>query len=561
LRGGWIRVAKIHRNGRRLVFARQESWNVGGGGAQWQRPTQTVDQFVVERNVLHPMTILSRRIKSRRPSEGDWGEIHARYRRRYAHRALLGAVVGVIAGWLIFTKGAPPTQSDIDAQALRAPKTVQPFQPTHPIDPHILSTIDAAKVHRQLLPAWIISLQHNPHSIGRRNAEDAFGMLRDEAGKDPNLAGLLDRLHEKLMDGTYDFQGEIQALIKGWNGYLARGGVPFRIEYRIERTQRGPELRIRCYRVIADVPVSVAHSEQHVLLLARQDQTNLVEAFLGQTATDRGAALVITDRIAEFAIDRLWPLFEAHDETSELELLGKVRHEARLALDKSVAEPLTRSFSIHRALETELASLARRRGCGAGVLIERVPWNGLSDPALAMVNRVAQKNERRHCQRVTPTDADRIRAISQQLREHPDLAQALGSLAGWLAKAVVVHEARHLADETLAPEAGAVRLCPGCPESFDYRARAEVSAYLASFETVGVGYVALLQACGNEADGRGSSSTALGFLLPRLLVKGCAGPMPDDLYARAAATRVQLLGRDDSIGLPTDFPAAIPIPR
>lgn len=464
-------------------------------------------------------------------------------------------------GWLLVTRGSPPTQSDIDALALRAPKLVKPFRAVFPIDSRVLSSIDMAEVHGKLLPAWIISLQHSPHSIGHRDAESAFSALRNEAGKDPNLGTLLDQLHERLMDGTYDFRGEIHALVAGWNDYLARGGVPFRLEHHVEKTVSGPALRVRCYRVIADVPVSVGQTRQPVLLLARQDQTNLVEAFLGQTSTDRKTALVVTDRIAEYAIDRLWPLFEPRDDASETELVAKVRDEARTALERPVVDVLARTYSVHRALESDLSNLAQRRGCGAGVLIERVPWDGLSERALAMVNRVARKNDRRHCPRVTLTDADRINTISRQLRENAELEQALGALVGWLAKAVVAHEARHLSDDTSSSEVGKTGLCRGCPDSFDFKVRAEISAYLGSFASDGVGYVALLQACGVETDRRESHSAALEFLLSKLLVNGCTGPIPDDFYARAAAVGFQLFGRNVSVELPDRFAAPIPIPR
>ncbi|MBN1607444.1 MAG: hypothetical protein JW940_12470 [Polyangiaceae bacterium] len=501
-------------------------------------------------------------MRPRRPSEDDWEAIQARHRRMYVYRTLLGALALVVSGWLVLTKGVVPTQSELDARALLAPKPPQPFRPVYPIDPRILSSIDMARVHGRLLPAWIISLQHSPYSVGYWEAENAFSALRDEAGKDPNLGLLLDRLHERVMDSVYDFRGEIGLLIKGWNEYMARAGVPFRLEYHMQRTAHGPEIRMRSYRVVADVPISAEHSPYHVLLLAREDRTNLVEAFFGQTATDRDTALVMTDRIAEYAIDRLWPLFDTKGEPSEPEpaLLEKVRGEARLALGDSVIDRLARNFSVHRALETEVAELGHRRGCGGSVVIERVPWDGLSDRALAMVNRVAQKNEKRGCPRLTVTDADRLGAISHELRGNGALEQALGRLAGWLVKAVAVHEARHLADERSTPE-GAAGPCRGCPKSFDYRVQSEISAYLASFATEGLGYVALLQACGADAHSQASHSIALEFLLPRLLVDGCGGAIPDDLYARAAALRAHLFGRDGSIELPQSFPGSVPVPR
>jgi hypothetical protein len=502
-------------------------------------------------------------MKPRRPSEDDWKAIQARHRWMYVYRALLGALAIFVSGWLVLTKGVVPTQSELDARALLAPKPPQPFRPIYPIDPRILSSIDMARVHGRLVPAWIVSLQHSPYSVGYWEAEEAFSTLRDEAGKDPNLGLLLDRLHEKVMDSVYDFRGEIHLLIKGWNEYMARAGVPFRLEYHMERTAHGPEIRMRSYRVVADVPVSGDRFPYHVLLLAREDRTNLVEAFFGQTSTDRDTALVMTDRIADYAIDRLWPLFDTKGETAELEpaLLEKVRREARLALGDSVVDPLSRNFSVHRALETEVAELGHRLGCGGSVIIERVPWDGLSDRALAMVNRVAQRNEKRGCSRLTVDDADRLGAISQELRGNEALEQALGRLAGWLVKAVAVHEARHLADERSAPEGTAAGPCRGCPKSLDYRIQSEISAYLASFATEGLGYVALLQACGADAHSQASHSVALQFLLPKLLVDGCDGAIPDDLYARAAALRAQLFGRDGSIELPQSFPGSVPVPR
>lgn len=518
------------------------------------------------------ISAIIRRIKPQRPAPDDWRAIQARYHRHTVYRALLGAFTLGLAGWLLVTKGATPTQSDIDAQTLRSRKTARPFVAPHRVDPSLLSTIDMALVHGELLPTWIISLQHSPHSLGHRAAEDAFFALRNEAGKDPNLGILLDRLHAKLMDGTYDFQGEIPMLIRGWNDYLARSNVPFRLEHRIDRTSRGAELRVRSYRVIAEVPIATnaTNATKHLLLLTRQDRTNLIEAFLGQTLADRSTALVMTDRIAEYAVDRLWPLFDPEDGrlgasldlgvAPTTDLNRKVRQEARRALENSVVETLATGFSVRRSLEIELSSLAQRRGCGSGILIERVPWNGLSDRALAMVNRVAKKNEQRHCPRVTLSDVRRISESSQQLRENAELSLALGALAGWFAKAVVAHEARHLADSTVGINTGGPCLCRGCPASFDDRAQAEVSAYLASFATQGSGYVALLQACGNEADRRGSHSSALEFLLPRLLVDGCTGAIPEDLYARAAALRAQLFTTSAAIEIPTNFPSVLPIP-
>lgn len=509
----------------------------------------------------HLLSGLDQRMTAKHSADDDWCAIQARLRLRYLCQALFGAMILCVAGWLILAKGAQPTQSDIDAKALHARKKAQPFRPAYPLDAVVLSAIDMGKIHGQLLPAWILSLQHHPYSIGRLEADSAFRSLRDEAGKDPNLGLLLDQLYEQLMTGTFDFYGELQALFKGWNDYLAQAGVPFRLEHHVERTHRGPVVRVRSYRILAEVQVLDQRSNRRLLLLARHDRTNLVEAFLGQTSMERGTALIITDRVAEYAIEQLWPLFGRHDPAREPELVDRVRSEAVQALGEPVAEILARTYAVHHTLQTAVSTLANRRGCGAGVLIERVPWDGLSQRTLAMVNRVARKNETRRCTRVTPRDAERVGTTSKELREHPELEMALGTLAGWLTRAVATHESRHLVDDESATEDRTKAPCRDCPAWFDYTTRAEVAAYLASFASVGVGYVALFQACGNGAEHRGSHSAALDYILPKLLTDGCAGPIPHDFYNRAATLRALLTGRSEAVELPATLPRVVPVPH
>jgi len=512
--------------------------------------------------VLRRVPALLSRKKSQRSAEDDFRRLQSRHRRGYVYRALLSALGLIGAGWLLSSYGSPPTQSDIDAKALLAPKVARSFHPPHPIEPKALGSVDMELVHGELFPAWVISLQHKPHSIGHADAERAFAALRDEAGKDRNLRVLLDQLHDKVMDGSYDFGGEIQALIKGWNDYLAEASVPFRLEHHLARSVKGPEHRLRCYRVVAKVPLSEQGSTQHVLVLARQDRTNLVEGFLGQTSTEPDTALVMTDRIAEYTLERVWPLFdpEAEAQSPSSELLARVRSEARQALSASTIDTLTRAFAMRRHLEAELLELSRRRGCGGGILIERVPWNGLSERALALVSRVAEKNQRRGCPRVTQADADHINALSQRLREHPGLVRALGSLAALLGKSVVAHEGRHLADNARHAGLRGAGFCPNCPPTFDDATRAEVSAYLASFATPSAGYLGLLQACGTAPERRGAHSRALEFLLPKLLVAGCSGPIPEDLYARAAALHAELFGPTPALDFARGSPSTFPLP-
>ena len=495
-----------------------------------------------------------------RPAEDDWRAIQIRARLRGALCAAGMLLVTALAGWLIFTWGVRPTRSDIHARTLLEPKRPAPFVPPYPIDPVVIAEIDMAKVHRELLPAWVMTLQHSPHTLGYWDRERAFRVLREQAGRDPNLGLLLDRLQEWLLQGAYEFGGQIRELVKGWNEYMARAGVPFRIEYHIQKTAHGPELRVRTYRVIADIAVAIDRSSYRIRLLSREDRTNLVEGFLGQTSVERDAALVVTDRVIDFAIERLWPLFDPDGEVMPSEndpaLVGKLRAEALSALGASAVDRLATSSAVHREIETEIGKLRQRRGCGSTVVVPNVPWDGLSDRALGMIDSVAKKNEARRCPRLTASDAERLVTMSKRLRDDPELEQALGRLASWLARAVIAHEARHLADD----RDGGLS-CPGCPQSMSYAVRAEVSAYLASFAAEGLGHVALMQACGVDPDRKEAHSAALSFLMPRLLPIGCGGPMPGDFYENARALQRELFGRDRRIALPEGLPEALPLRR
>jgi hypothetical protein len=515
---------------------------------------------VVQRNVPRVAAVIHDWMSLLCPAEDDWRAIQIRSRIGYALGAVGILIISVVAGLLVCTRGVGPTRSDMHARTLLEPRRPAPFVPPHPLDPAVIAEIDMAKVHGQLLPAWIMSLQHGPRTAAYSDQERAFRALRKEAGRDPNLGILLDLLKEWLRDGAYEFGGHIRALVKGWNDYMARAGTPFRIEYHIQKTAHGPELYVRAYRAVADVVVTVDTAPYRVRLLTREDHTNLVEGFLGQTSVEREAALVVADRVVDFTIERLWPLFDVEGELvpsdTDPGLSAKLRADAMAAIGATAFERVASSSALHHEIETEIAKLKQRQGCGSIVRVPSVPWDGLSDRTLSLIDSVAKKNEARHCERMTVSDAERIVTLSRRLHDDPDLAQALGKLASWVVRAVVVHEARHLADD-LDPDLA----CKGCPDSMSHAVRAEVSAYLASFAAEGIGHVALLQACGVTPGMKEAHSAALSFLLPKLLPSGCYGPMPEGFPESARALERELFGREDAVKFPVGFPEAVPLRR
>ena len=92
-------------------------------------------------------------------------------------------------------------------------------------------------------------------------------------------------------------------------------------------------------------------------------------------------------------------------------------------------------------------------------------------------------------------------------------------------------------------------------------AKDELSAYLASFATPGVGYVALLQACSLEPPGEDVSTAphaqALAIAFDAVLPEGCQGTIPDDLYTRAADAQHRFFGTRAGATMPDGYPARV----
>lgn len=479
---------------------------------------------------------------------------------------VLTAMTAVLVGaWAVGEHALQPTRSALDAVAAAAPRRPQGFRPSHPTSAALLSQIDFEKVHRELLPAWVIAMQHEPYTLGRHDADRTFNALRSEAGKDPNLAALLDDLHEKMLDDVAVWARDLAELWRGWNLYMARNGLAWRVEHHIERHAKGSLLFARSYHVLADMQVTAASEPYRALLLARADRTNLIETFFGQTSIEHDGALIISDRIAEFVTAQVLPMFarEPALERNELQraFASHVRREAAQSLSAETVEALQDGATRRDRLVAATQAIGQRKGCGRTVVIEEVPWTGLADRALGKVQHAAQKNARKNCRRLTQADADFLAQESRSLASDEALEHALGRAAAWLARAVVVHEVRHLADDRHAEEGGRTPACPLCPETLGGSERAEARAYLATFGTEGMGYLALMQACGTGAHGQGPTGAALGWVLGKLLPSGCEGPLPDDLYARARAMESLLFGSHDAFELPAGFPSELPVPR
>jgi hypothetical protein len=163
----------------------------------------------------------------------------------------------------------------------------------------------------------------------------------------------------------------------------------------------------------------------------------------------------------------------------------------------------------------------------------------------------------RDCPAVTMKEADRLTAASVRLQHARGLRRALGALLSWVARGVMVHEARHAADDLV----GGQPRCRGCPEELGRKGEAELSAYLASFADERTGHLNLYQACLALALGlRGGSGAAI-RLASRELGYACRRGPRDDLYRTASELERSLLGRSEAVVLQGYFPGVLPLPE
>jgi len=470
----------------------------------------------------------------------------------------VGLVLCAIAGIEALDE---PTGFDRAIAKATYPRHPRPWVPAHPMSREVLETIDFERVHAELLPAWVISLQHDPYTLGRAREQRRFEALIAEAGRDPNLDTLLRRLRDRSTSGVTTYAREITHLLDGWNRYVSSAGLPWYVAHDLLKTSRGGRLYTRSYRVHARIEGKVAGKPQPVRLLVRVDSTNVGELFFGQTDVGSRWSMVVTERIAEFAMDRLWRMMDPEGDhrlgARDRAFAPSLRREAAKVLAPQTRSVLARGAATRASLLARLSEIRQRKVCGRGIEVDNLPWNGLTPRGRAIVTRAVAHNRRSHCTLLTQDDASVLLGTSDALSSDEELHRALGALTAWLARAVTVHEVRHLADGD-----GAARgdFCDACPPWMSPRGRAEVSAYMASMATEGVGYLAMYQACGIDAPSVHDAGGALDFVLGVLAPRGCDAGPPEDLYAQAKLADWVLFKRSERIDLPADFPTVLPLP-
>ena len=483
--------------------------------------------------------------------DAELARLRPDYRRfaRWALIALAGLGVIVMIARLVPSGVGAWWRGETDLRGHRV------YAPPFGVRTEALAEVDLESVHRDLFPGWVLTANEARDGANGGQTREKLAALRAEAGKDPNLAALIDELSSVAALSRSSGRGErFSYLVWAWSEYLDRAGASWRLEPTVRTIAGRQLLYVKSYRVVATVRASIGDTVCRARLVKREDRLNVVEPYLGHTTSRAEGALVVVDRTRDFAETQVWPMLA--DDAEGLSPLdaafaSSVRAEAARSLGEDAMSVLRDTARDRGAILRTADAIKARAQCGSWFRVWKVPVGGLSAETLASVARAAASPDAA-CPEVTREEADTLVESSRRLAATPRLDASLSALNAWVARAVTAHELRHVKDAGLDGD-GFSRPCPGCSARLGRTARAEVSAYLAAFATPGVSHVSLYQACAGSADG--ASGSAVSAVVSSLMPGGCAGGPPDDLAGVARALETRLFGASEPVSLPVEFPA------
>jgi hypothetical protein len=401
------------------------------------------------------------------------------------------------------------------------------------VDREALARVDLQLIHEELIPDWVVS------SGGMKRLH--FERILREADQDPNLGAVLARMRVLFEADPVLHATELLSLVRVWNAYLAKAGEPWRLAGEVRVGEQGGVLYLKSYRVIlSDGRVSVGEHAFQTEIRRRVDSTTLVDGWLGSMHDHKDGVVVLLDSVTQFALDQVWVLLDPHLEP-ELDAVARnfapaVREQVRQSLGEELFVALEQTAEDRHWMNKAAKLIHARHACGSAFVVARVPWNGMSARDLGTLQQAAAGTGQSPCPDVTEPEALLFAVRSSHVRRQPRIRAALERLIGFVASAVVVHEARHAADALEL--AGQPVSCVGCPEGTSHVSALEGSAYAASFAHPETGALALYQACALDEAVVPDRVAMVRFLAERITAGGCYGePSEPGPAAKSAAHR------------------------
>ncbi|MCO4743268.1 MAG: hypothetical protein KC912_00675 [Proteobacteria bacterium] len=427
------------------------------------------------------------------------------------------------------------------------------YVPRYPVRPEAFEDIDLERVHAELLPVWQSRLaRHGPEAT---STKDALASLEAAVAPDPNLELLLDEMARLASRPGRDPE-RLLYLTWAWSAYLDQSSLPWVVQGSVRLDGDGGGIfYTKNYEVAADLAVPVGLHEVRARVVERVDQTNVVERYLGQASDPEDGALIVVDRVREVALDLVWPLLRDNDHPHA----AAVQAEAFAALSPYAARRLVDTAEARARMVAAVRGIRSRHACGSRFVVPMLPWDGFEEGMQTRFFDYAEASTTSRCPTVTHPEAVAIQEASRRLKQEPELEAALEELVAWVARGVVVHEARHIADGLDGHLDNGAYLCAACEDGLSDWSRAEASAYVASLSEVG-GSVELAEMCGMAAAPDRLPEhyrTAIAEILKRLGPESCSAPLPDRI-SKARRIEQTWFQRTSRITL-QDFPERLPV--
>ncbi len=430
------------------------------------------------------------------------------------------------------------------------------FVPEH--EPN-LDEVELDAVHRELFTDWLIEASRAIPGVPTQDLETARETMRNAIGADANLLGLFDELDGLVTSERLRGKGVQRRAIwlgRAWNHYLDEQGKDYFIHANVMEDDSRPMFYAHLYRVVGDAEGMVDDEAFRVRAVSRLDHLNLREAYLGYASNQDEGAVIISERVVELALDRIWPMLDERGDDRLAQLFAPmVVAELRRTLPGEAVAELSATAATRRKIIGIYDSIRNRPGCnGGGLWIARVPWSGYSRDTLDDLSEYAGRG---YCRGITDDELSTLWKASEDFNGREGLQEATERLAAWVARAVAIHELRHVADDAEYDESDP-RPCGPCVSSDPTLVRAEAAAYTAELAWSDSPALALYQVCETTAGGMGAHARARAVVMQGLGAS-CEDGVPSELSERARALEAEAFGRSQSITLGDGFPERLPV--
>jgi hypothetical protein len=436
------------------------------------------------------------------------------------------------------------------------------YEPKHEVSQETLDSIDLERVHEELFPRWLSAHSYDSPGEPSKRTLSRFEKLQKAVSADQNLTAILAELasivHAKDLADRTD---RALYLSWAWSNYLDRNDQPWFVDGGVLFRRQGPMFYGKFYRQLHGVDVRVAGESYRGRLLRRADMTNVRENYLGSASTSEEGAMVVLDRVSDFVADEIWTMLAPKADAR----LSRLQRAFAPAIRAEAAETIpAEQLAVLRDTATDRLELLRaveavnaRNECSDFRITYR-PELGYPARQIDRLEARAIADQGEECPRVTMDEYDTINRASARFQSVDGMEEALGALTAWVTRGVMVHEAKHVADDVRFDALEEPLECNGCPQDMATNSRAEMSAYLSSFGYGAARTVNLFQACHIYPDVRGAHGRALDLILDPLVVDGdCESGPRDDFRKRVIEMESKLLGRTDVIELPETYPDVV----